>query len=80
MPPLIVDRDAFAELVSLSVATVDRMKAAEKIGPPPIKLSSGRIGWRYESVCRWIEEAERLGRLPDRSEWQALCEQATKNG
>lgn len=77
LTPLVVGRDQVAILLSVSRATLDRLAAAGKIGPPFIQLSNGRIGWRFESIREWIDAAERLGHLPDRNEWQAMQQMQT---
>lgn len=70
-PRLLVGRREMARLLDVSEATLDRMNAAGKIGPRPLKVSAGRIAWSYESVRRWVTESERGGELIGRRDWLA---------
>ena len=70
---LLIDARELARLLSVSPATLARLKAAGRIGPRPIKVSAGRVAWRRETVERWIAESERTGELIDRMAWQS-CE------
>lgn len=70
--PLLVDRRELARLLSVSTATLDRMSAAGKIGPKPIKLSAGRLAWRLATIERWLIESEAYGELIDRKDWIEL--------
>lgn len=70
--PLLVDRRELSRLLSVSVATIDRLASAGKIGPVAIRVSNGRIAWRYHSVERWIAASEAHGELLDRKTWQAM--------
>ena len=78
--PLIVGRDDLARLISVSTATFDRMNAAGNVGPTPIKLSAGRLGWRLETIERWVAESERVGELLDRQRWTELCSSGCSGG
>jgi predicted DNA-binding transcriptional regulator AlpA len=52
-----------AQLLRVSVRTLDRMLAAGD-GPPPILLPSGRRRWRRGDVEQWIETRRRRGEPP----------------
>ena len=79
-PPLLVGRRELARLLSVSTATLDRMTAAGKIGPRPLQVSAGRIGWRLATIERWLFESEERGELLDRQMWMAMQEAAHGNG
>lgn len=63
--PLLIDRPFFAGLLSVSVPTLDRMRAAGKL-PRHVALSRGCIRWRLDEVRDWV----RAG-CPPRKEWEA---------
>jgi predicted DNA-binding transcriptional regulator AlpA len=71
---LLIDARELSRLMSVSLATLHRMKAAGKIGPHALGLSRGCVRWRRESVVRWLDDCELEGRLLDRKTWQSLCE------
>ena len=72
LQPLLVGPKELARLLGVSVATFHRMKAAGKIGPEPIRISAGRIGWRLQTIERWLSESERAGELIDRRTWRLI--------
>jgi predicted DNA-binding transcriptional regulator AlpA len=63
--PILIDWKRFAELLDVSRATFDRMKAAGKL-PRHIELSRGCHRWRLSVVRAWIE-----GGCPPIKEWEA---------
>ena len=65
----ITGRKELAVAIGVSLPTLDRMHVGGRIGPPSIQVSQGRVGWLRSSVDRWIASAERLGRLPNQTEW-----------
>ena len=67
-----------ARLMDVLRATLDRLVAAGKIGPKPIKVSAGRIAWRLATVERWLAESERAGELIDRKTWLSLTNGGNK--
>jgi len=75
---LLIDARELARLLSVSLATLHRMKSAGKIGPRELALSRGCVRWRRETVERWLSASEAEGRLLDRKTWKALTE--TTNG
>jgi predicted DNA-binding transcriptional regulator AlpA len=52
--PLLIDRRELARLLSVGVATLDRMRAAGRI-PPPLTFSSGCVRWRLDEVRAWLD-------------------------
>ncbi len=69
--PLIAGRDDMAHLMGVSTATFDRLNSSGRIGPRPIQISPGRIGWRLDTVKRWIAASEEAGELIGRRDWLA---------
>lgn len=62
---LLIDARTFAQLLAVSLATFNRMKAAGKL-PKPIELSRGCHRWRLAEVRDWIDAG-----CPPIKEWQA---------
>ncbi len=69
--PLIAGRDGMAHLMGFSTATFDRLNSSGRIGPRPIRISTGRIGWRLDTVKRWVAACEEAGELIGRKDWLA---------
>lgn len=67
----LIDRKEKARLLSVSVATLDRMVAAGKT-PRPLRLSHGCIRWRLSTVRAWLAASEAAGRLLSRDEFERL--------
>ncbi len=63
--PLLIDRRELARLLSVGVATLDRMRAAGRI-PPPLTLSPGCVRWRLDEVRAWLDAG-----APTAKEWEA---------
>ena len=63
--PLLIDRRELARLMSVEVATLDRMRAAGRI-PQPLMLSPGCVRWRLDDVRRWLDAG-----APTAAEWAA---------
>lgn len=74
---LLIDARELARLLSVSLATLHRMKAAGKL-PRELALSRGCVRWRRATVERWLVASEREGRLLDRKTWASL--DPTTNG
>jgi predicted DNA-binding transcriptional regulator AlpA len=70
---LLIDARELARLLSVSLATLHRMKSAGKL-PRELALSRGCVRWRRETVELWLSASEREGRLLDRKTWKALSE------
>ena len=73
MASLLIDAPAFAELLSVSPATLYRMLSAGKI-PAPLRLSRGCVRWHRDTVEGWLAASEAQGRLLDRRSWETLAE------
>lgn len=63
--PMLIDGRHFAQLLAVSMATLNRRKAAGKL-PRPIELSRGCHRWRLAEVRAWIEAG-----CPPLKEWAA---------
>jgi predicted DNA-binding transcriptional regulator AlpA len=63
--PLLVSARELAALLGVSAATLERMKAANKL-PRAVELSGGCHRWRLAEVREWV-----LAGCPGRREWEA---------
>jgi predicted DNA-binding transcriptional regulator AlpA len=61
--PLLIDRRELARLLSVGVATIDRMRAAGRL-PPALALSPGCVRWRLDEIRRWLDAG-----APSAAEW-----------
>ena len=68
----------FAGRLAISMPTFDRMKAAGKIGPTPIRLSRGCHQYDLREVEAWIDARKPDGSLPTAAEWPAIWQQLRK--
>jgi prophage regulatory protein len=50
------------DALGVSRRTVERMVRDGKF-PQPVQLSSNRVGWRVETVTKWMSERERGSRV-----------------
>jgi prophage regulatory protein len=64
-PDRILTTSELLERIPLDRTTIWRM-VREKRFPPPIQLTTARIGWRWSAVAAWLAERERH-RIPARS-------------
>jgi prophage regulatory protein len=53
-PPLVVDRDAAAAALAVSVRTFEAM-VARGDAPKPRKVSAGRVGWLWRELVEFAE-------------------------
>ena len=53
-PPLLVDREAAAAALGISVRTLEGLVRAGDL-PPPRKLSAGRVGWLWRELQEFAE-------------------------
>lgn len=53
--PLLVDARALARMLSVSMATIWRMRSAGKL-PPPVALSRGLVRWRLTDIQQWLAD------------------------
>src|SRR5437879_4438994 len=63
--PLLIDRRELARLLGIGVATLDRLRAAGKIGPREIRLGAN-VRYQLGEVREWLAVG-----APDRAEWMA---------
>src|SRR4051794_21709084 len=52
LPPLLVDADAAARLLGVSIATWYRMASAGRT-PAPVRLTRGCVRYRYAELVEW---------------------------
>ena len=78
LKPIVVDAKELARLLSVSIATLNRMKAAGKL-PLSIPFSNGCVRWRRETIEAWIRLSEERGELIDQATWQSIM-QSRSNG
>jgi len=53
-PPLIVDRDNAAAVLSISERTLEGLVASGDLAPPR-KISAGRVGWLWRELVAFAE-------------------------
>jgi prophage regulatory protein len=53
----IVSQTELSERLTLNRATIWRMVREGRF-PPPVQLTSSRIGWRWSVVLDWLEQRE----------------------
>ena len=74
---LMIDRSAFAAMLSMGNSTFDRNRAAGRIGPRPVRIS-GSLRWNRHETEMWI--ANRNGdELYDASTWPGIWQQIQRN-
>lgn len=53
-PPLMVEREAAAAALGISVSTLEGLVRTKEL-PPPRKLSKGRVGWLWRELNEFAE-------------------------
>ncbi len=77
LPPTLIDRTAFAAMLSMGASTFDRHKAAGKVGPKPVRIG-GCLRWHRAEVEAWL--AHRNGdELYSVETWPAAWHQINRN-
>jgi predicted DNA-binding transcriptional regulator AlpA len=71
--PLLVTREQLAELLTISLATLDRLRDTGKI-PAPLALTRGCLRWSLVEIRCWIAAG-----APAAREW-AVTQSAQRNG
>ena len=69
----LIDREELAGRLSLGVSTLDRQRAAGKIGPQPIRVG-GSVRFRLAEVAAWLATPAPNGELHDSDSWPAVWE------
>jgi predicted DNA-binding transcriptional regulator AlpA len=59
-PDELLSKRQLAAALSVSTRTIDRW-TAEGIGPPFVRLPTGRCRWRWGDVHAWLDEQDRPG-------------------
>jgi len=68
---LLLSAQQLATTLSVSVKTIRRWEASDKL-PRPLRLSSTVLRWNRKMIELWLAECEREGRLIDRREWESM--------
>lgn len=67
----LIDREELARRLSLGVSTLDRLRAARKVGPRAIKCG-GAIRFLLVEVVAWVSTPTASGELHDAEAWPAV--------
>ncbi|QJX00250.1 helix-turn-helix transcriptional regulator [Frigoriglobus tundricola] len=70
-PAELLTRDALAALLDIGVSTLDRLNAAGRIGPRPVRLG-GALRWHRAEVLAWLAQRDPRGELHDAATWPAV--------
>ncbi len=68
--PLLVSRRGLAQMLAVSVPTIDRMRAAGKL-PRGIKIG-GSLRYDRREIEKWLRHRRTDGTLPTALEWEAI--------
>lgn len=66
----LIDRDELARRLSVGVSTLDRLRAAGKIGPRAIRC--GGVRFLLAEVAAWLSTPDPAGELYDAATWPAV--------
>jgi predicted DNA-binding transcriptional regulator AlpA len=66
LEPLVVTTEELAQLLRISVATLDRWRDSGRLGPPGNKIGGRRL-WALTEIREWIARG-----MPPRETWLAL--------
>jgi predicted DNA-binding transcriptional regulator AlpA len=69
-PAALIAKDELAVMLVTTPATIDRMRAAGKLGPQPFRV--GGLKWDRAEVLAWIANPVRPGELADAEQWPAV--------
>ncbi len=67
----LIGRDEFAARLTIGVSTLDRLRAAGKIGPRTIKCG-GAVRFLLSEIVAWLSSPDRAGELHDAATWPAI--------
>jgi predicted DNA-binding transcriptional regulator AlpA len=67
-PSELLDRTALAAMLCIGTSTFDRLRAAGKIGPRPVRLG-GAIRWHRGEVLAWLAHRDPAGGLCGAEAW-----------
>lgn len=73
----LIDRDELARRLSLGVSTLDRHRAAGRVGPRAIRC--GGIRFLLTEVVAWLSTPDTTGELYDADTWPAVWAAMQKN-
>lgn len=69
--PLTYSRAELARALGISAPTLDRLDAAGRIGPRPVRLG-GRKLWVRSEVEEWLQRRDHAGELLGRDQWEVV--------
>jgi predicted DNA-binding transcriptional regulator AlpA len=69
--PALIERKAFAALLSVGETTLDTLRAAGKVGPAEVKVGGG-IRWNRDEVEAWLATPTPAGELHTAQTWPAV--------
>ena len=67
----LIDREEFANRLTIGVSTLDRLRAAGKIGPRAVRVG-GAVRFLLAEVVAWLSSPDRGGELYDAETWPAV--------
>jgi predicted DNA-binding transcriptional regulator AlpA len=67
----LIDRDGFAQRLSIGTSTLDKLRAARKVGPRPIRVGGG-VRFLLAEVAAWLSTPAANGELHDAQTWPAV--------
>lgn len=70
--PELLDRAAFAAMLSVGVSTFDRLRETGAVGPKPIRLAG--LKWHRAEVLAWLATRAPSGDLFDAETWPSVWE------
>lgn len=79
LPKRLLRPTDLAALLAVSVKTLDRLRAARKIGPTVIRLSSQALRFDPAEVTAWLAHRDRSGQLYDEESWPAVWQQLQRS-
>lgn len=69
-PAELLDREGMAAVLAIGVSTLDRLRAAGKIGPRPLDLAG--VKYDRREVLAWLAHRDPAGELLDSRSWPAV--------
>jgi len=72
-PAELLDREAMSAMLAVGESTFDRLRAANQIGPKPVRL--GGLKWHRGEVTAWLAHRDQAGELHNTETWPAVWAQ-----
>ncbi|MBA4191978.1 MAG: hypothetical protein C0467_28700 [Planctomycetaceae bacterium] len=70
-PAELLSRETLATMLDIGASTFDRLRAANQIGPKPIRLG-GALRWHRQEVTAWLAHRDQAGELHTAETWPAV--------